>query len=51
MPTPKTPAAGPAAPPHPEPVGTPPGGGRWSWDPWQGQWQPADDTPTETPQE
>lgn len=51
----KTTSTPPSDPPHPQPIGTPPGGGRWTWDPWQGRWQPADaapaDTQTEHPQE
>lgn len=38
------------------PVGTPPGGGRWTWSAEQGAWvpiqpEPAQDTPNESPQE
>lgn len=35
-------------PPHSQPVGTPPGGGSWYWDPWQGIWQPQAAAPAET---
>jgi hypothetical protein len=48
MPTAKTPA-----PASTEPVGTPPGGGSWTWSPELAAWvpaAPAKDT-TETPQE
>lgn len=31
-------ATSPTAPPHPHPVGTPPGGGVWRWDTQAGRW-------------
>ncbi len=45
------PAPLPPAEPNCEPIGTPPGGGRWTWDAQTIQWVPLPDTPTPAPAE